>query len=297
MKKIVISILSCIVLFACQDKIPQFNQQRAFSFLEKQCEIGPRYPGSEGIILCREYLISVCSSLGAVIEQQAFEEEIDGQIYQGVNIMARFHPQMSRRILFGAHYDTRPWADKDPDPEAHTQPIIGANDAASGVAVLLELASVIHQKEPVEYGIDFVFFDLEDMGTYSINESWCLGSQAFVKSNPDYKAEKVIIVDMVGDADLEIQMEYFSYHNSPLLVKEIWDSARDLGYTEFQYRIGNVIYDDHYAFIAAGYDATVIIDFDYPYWHTMADTPDKCSPISLNRVGQTLLNIIYSGDK
>jgi hypothetical protein len=285
-----------VILISCSNPVPGFNKEEAFSYLEAQCDIGPRYPGSEEIVLCRNLIISELKKFGASVQKQKFIIEVNGIEYQGVNIIAGFYPRMSRRILLGAHYDTRPWADKEEDPALHNTPILGANDAASGVAVLLELASIISQKQPRQYGIDLLFFDLEDMGEYGKNETWCLGSSYFAQNFSGVKHEKAIIVDMIGDADLEVEIEYFSYHNSPNLVNEVWNVAEEAGFKEFNARITKRIYDDHYPLIVAGFNAIDIIDFEYPYWHTLEDTPDKCSANSLYVIGQTLLNLIY-GEK
>ncbi len=282
-----------LIILGCSYDIPIFDGNRAFSLLEKQCELGERYPGSAEIVLCRELIINAIVEYGGEIEIQKFPAKIEGQSYIGENIIAHFYPQMSRRILLGAHYDTRPWADKDSIFSNHKTPIIGANDAASGVAVLLEIARIISENPPTQFGIDLVFFDLEDMGSYGNNESWCLGSSYFAENFADKKPEKAIIVDMIGDADLEIDIEYFSYHNSPNLVNEIWNAAKNLGFSEFKFKIGAGIYDDHFPLIKNGFNAIDIIDFEYKFWHTLDDTSDKCSPHSLYVVGQTLLQIIY----
>jgi len=278
---------------SCAQNYPVFDENSAFIHLEKQCKLGVRYPGSDGIELCRDYIINELTKCNAEIELQNFTVTINEEEIDGVNIIASFYPQMSRRILLGAHYDTRPWADKEEDISLHNTPILGANDAASGVAVLLELAKMISAQQPQQFGIDMVFFDLEDMGSYGTNESWCLGSSYFADNFTKTKPEKAIVIDMIGDADLSINMEYFSYHNSPNLVKEVWEIADQLGYNEFKHKIVNRIYDDHYPLIAIGINAIVIIDFEYPVWHTLEDTPDKCSPHSLGIVGQTMVNLIY----
>ncbi len=293
MKRAILLLFLLLVLMACQKSIPEFDKNRAFSFLEEQCNLGPRYPGSDEIELCRNYITSSLSKNGFTIEEQKFEVMIDEKEIEGINIIAHFNPRMSRRILLGAHYDTRPWADKEEDETLHNTPIIGANDAGSGVAVLLEIASIISKKEPKQFGMDFVFFDLEDMGSYGNNESWCLGSTYFAENYSGTKPEKAIVIDMIGDADLSINLDYYSYHNSPNLVNEVWNIAEELGFSVFKSRIQNIIYDDHYPLIKAGFNAILIIDFEYPYWHTLEDTPDKCSPESLYYVGQTVLNLIY----
>ncbi len=293
MNKLILFLFFILVISSCADNYPTFDAEKAFEHLEKQCELGTRYPGSDGIELCRDYIINELTKCNAQIESQEFTVVLNGEEIDGVNILASFYPQMSRRILFGAHYDTRPWADKEEDITLHNTPILGANDAASGVAVLLELAEMISIRQPQQFGIDMIFFDLEDMGEYGKNETWCLGSSYFANNYTKPKPEKAIVIDMIGDADLSINMEYFSYHNSPNLVKEVWEIADQLGYNEFKHRITNRIYDDHYPLIAAGFNAIDIIDFEYPFWHTLEDTPDKCSPHSLKVVGQTMVNLIY----
>ncbi|MBN1326839.1 MAG: M28 family peptidase [Candidatus Cloacimonetes bacterium] len=294
MTKLILVLSVYLIFISCTNsETPRFDQEKAFSFLEEQCEIGPRNPGSEEIKLCREYISSQLENFNADISYQEFQVEISGVEYQGVNIAAGFYPRMSRRILLGAHYDTRPWADKDPDPENHYKPIIGANDAASGVAVLLEIARHLSLQAPAQFGVDLIFFDLEDMGSYGTNDTWCLGSRYYADHYSDALPEKAIIVDMVGDKKQQLKMEYYSYHNSPALVNEVWDTGRNLGYKNFRHVIENMIFDDHVPLIRAGFNAIVIIDFDYDYWHTLEDTVDKCSSESLFVVGQTLLEIIY----
>lgn len=293
MPRLISLILVWTIFIGCAKRVPRFDAAHAFDLLHRQCEIGARYPGSEEIEICRNLIIDELEKYDAHIEKQHFTVTLQQKEYAGVNIIASFYPRLSRRILLGAHYDTRPWADKETDPSLHNLPIIGANDAASGVAVLLELAAVLDREEPTQYGIDLVFFDLEDMGSYGENETWCLGSQYFATHYSQNLPEKAIIIDMIGDADLQIDMEQLSYQNSPVLVNEVWNIAGHLGYDQFRSRITKRIYDDHVPLIAAGFEAIDIIDFDYPHWHTLQDTPDKCSPQSLFVVGQTLLHLIY----
>ncbi|MDP8268406.1 MAG: M28 family peptidase [Candidatus Tenebribacter davisii] len=293
MNKLLLISLLIVAITSCASNYPDFDAESAFSHLEKQCDLGVRYPGSDGIELCREYIINELTKCNAKVESQKFSVVLNGEEIYGENIIASFYPQMSRRILFGAHYDTRPWADKEEDKSLHNIPIPGANDGASGVAVLLELAEIVAAEQPAQFGVDLVFFDLEDSGTYGDNETWCLGSSFFAEHYTKPKPEKAIVIDMIGDADLSINIEHFSYHNSPNLVREVWNIADKLEYSEFKSRIETQIYDDHYPLIAAGFNAIDIIDFEYPVWHTLEDTPDKCSPHSLKVVGQTMINLIY----
>lgn len=293
MKKINLFFLCVLFLFGCSNTIPEFNGKKAFEYLEAQCEFGPRNPGSEGHSQCKDYFVNFLRMHGASVQTQEFSAEVRGQKYQFTNIIASYYPNRPRRIFIGAHWDTRPWADRDEDTSNHKIPIIGANDAASGVAVLLELATILQSHEPPVYGIDLIFFDAEDAGTYGSNEDWCLGSKYFVEQYSGKKPEYVIVVDMIGDADLDILIESFSKNSSPALVKKVWDTAGKNNINAFSSKVTNFIYDDHYPFLEAGYEAIDIIDMDYPYWHTIEDTPDKCSPKSLQSVGTVLTHLIY----
>ena len=185
------------------------------------------------------------------------------------------------QIILGAHYDTRMFADNDPDPAKRLDPVPGANDGASGVAVLLELARVL-PKDSVPVWL--VFFDAEDNGRIE-GWDWILGSQAFV-DEMDFRPQAVVVVDMIGDADQNI---YIERNSNPVLVKEIWDVASGLGYEQsFIPEAKYSMFDDHTPFLQAGIPAVDIIDFDYPYWHTTEDTADKVSAESLEVVGSTL---------
>ena len=293
MKKIVYLSACILLLFACSNTIPEFNGDKAFEYLEAQCEFGPRNPGSEGHAQCKDYIVNFLKTHGASVQTQEFSANVRGQEYQFTNIIASYYPNRPRRIFIGAHWDTRPWADRDEDTSNHKTPIIGANDAASGVAVLLHLAEILNKNEPSVYGIDLLFFDAEDAGTYGSNEDWCLGSKYFVEQYSGKEPEYVIVIDMIGDADLDILIESFSKNSSPALVKKVWGIAGKNKINAFSSKVTNFIYDDHYPFLEAGYEAIDIIDMDYPYWHTIEDTPDKCSPKSLQSVGIVLTHLIY----
>jgi Zn-dependent M28 family amino/carboxypeptidase len=187
-------------------------------------------------------------------------------------------------IIIGAHFDTRIYADQDPDPQKRALPVPGANDGASGVAVLLELARVLPPDLPGE--IWLVFFDAEDNGSIP-GRDWAMGSRAFVEGALEGQPDAVVIVDMVGDTDLNI---YLEKNSDQTLMQEIWEVAEGLGYSDYfipsyKYRI----IDDHIPFLEANIPAVDIIDFDYPYWHTTSDTLDKVSAKSLQIVGDVVL--------
>ena len=302
MKKI---ILIAIFFVGCssdssEKKIPSFNQKMAFQHLLDQCSYGPRNPGSEGHQEFSKYLEEYLSSLSknVIIQEFSYTEHLTTKKRKGKNLIAQFNLESEERLLLGAHWDTRSLSDEDPDEEKKLLPVLGANDGASGTAVLMELASIFSKNNP-PIGIDIVFFDAEDVGINGKPYTFAMGSEYFSKNLPIEKPNFAIIVDMVGDKFLKIPIERFSYQVNPEMVKEIWGLANDLGLSAFEYRIGYEIYDDHVPLWEnAQIPAIDIIDFDYPnlfynYWHTQKDIPENCSPQSLHQVGTLLLNYIY----
>jgi glutaminyl-peptide cyclotransferase len=208
------------------------------------------------------------------------------------NIIASFYPEMKRRLILCAHWDTRPFADKDSNPENRSQPILGANDGASGVALLLEIASLLPTKKP-KWGVDIVFFDGEDYGSEGRYDMYCLGSQFFSKNLGDYHPEFGILLDLIGDENLEIYREGYSDRHAKHIVDLIWSKAKELNSVSFRDSIKHWVLDDHLPLIGVGIPCVDLIDLDYPYWHTLEDTPDKCSPRSLKEVGEVILKILY----
>lgn len=253
-----------------------FDGQRAYADVQTQVAFGARLPGSEGHAKIVEWIGEELVKAGWAVEVQ--ESEALGHPIK--NIVARRSDE-SPQIIIGAHYDSRMYADNDPDPAQHTSFVPGANDGASGVAVLLELArSLPKETAPVW----LVFFDAEDNGRIE-GWDWILGSREFVKNN-SVQPRAAIIVDMIGDADLNI---YKERNSNPDLTDEIWAVAKELGYeNKFIPEYKHSMLDDHTPFLEAGIPAVDIIDFDYPYWHTIQDTPDKVSAESLQSVGETL---------
>jgi len=273
---------------------PAFDGESAYTFLREQCDMGARYPGSAGHLRVQRYIVEKLGEYGASVSLQPFEGVLStGDTLRLVNIIGNFNVGASKRIMLAAHYDTRPVADLDPDPANRLTPIIGANDGASGVAVLLEIARVLGKARP-PVGVDIVFFDGEDYGESGRPWDFCLGSSWFADNLKGYRPAAAIIVDMVGDSDLRIPREGYSSAASGPLVDELFGIAARLGVEQFANEAGHTIIDDHLPFIRAGIDAVDLIDFDYPHWHTVADIPDKCSPGSLEAVGRVLLEYIRS---
>ena len=300
MKKTIIILLT-IFITSCQTNEIKFDGNSAFNWLEQQCEFGPRNPGSVGYIDCKEFLINNLEDLSdSVFTQNFINTELrENKTYDLSNIIAEFKVNSEKHILLGAHWDTRPWADRDLDISNHSTPIIGANDGASGVAVLMELAKMFDNYPPT-VNITLVLFDGEDMGVEGVNNSWAKGSQYFAKNLPIPKPDFGIIIDMIGDSNLEIPIERNSYRVAPNLVNELWDLADKLKLSAFQNKLGYDIYDDHIPlWEIAEIPAIDLIDFNYPnqwinYWHTLNDIPQNCSSNSLEQVGQLLSTYIYS---
>ena len=252
-----------------------FDGQRALSDVETQVAFGPRTSGSAGHVQILDWMRAELSAAGWDSRIQ-FAELLGHPIQNVIAYRGNANPQ----IILAAHYDTRMIADKDPDPAKQRQPVPGGNDGASGVAVLLELARVL----PQDSSVWLVFFDAEDNGRID-GWDWILGSQAFV-TELDFRPEAVVIVDMIGDADLNIYKERTSNQQ---LTDEIWAVAANLGYEQsFIPQEKYSILDDHTPFLNAGIAAVDIIDFDYPYYHTTNDTADKVSAESLEIVGTTI---------
>ncbi len=274
-------ILVALVIRAGLPRSQKFDGQQAFADLEEQVSYGPRIPGSKAHSKTVEYIRDV-------LERNRWSVELQdtSMLDQPVRNVIGKRGTGTPWIILGAHYDSRLKADQDTDPQKKEQPVPGANDGASGVAVLLELGRVI----PSDFKgqVWLVFFDAEDNGRIPGWE-WILGSQAFVrdlKGHPD----AVVVVDMIGDADLNIFEEM---NSDPQLTREIWGVANSLGYSkEFIAQTKHSMLDDHTPFLRAGIPAVDIIDFDYPYWHTSQDTPDKTSAASLQAVGDTLLEFL-----
>jgi glutaminyl-peptide cyclotransferase len=254
----------------------KFDGQRALADVYTQVAFGPRTPGSSGHAQVQEWIRLELEMAGWMVEFQ----ESDEMGHPIRNIVAKRN-DLPPQIILGAHYDTRFFADEDPDPAKRTEPVPGGNDGASGVAVLLELSRTLSDEETA---IWLVFFDAEDNGRIE-GWDWILGSRAFVAQNI-IAPEAVVIVDMIGDADLRVYMEK---NSDPSLRAEIWKTAGELGYGNvFIPQIKYSMLDDHTPFLEAGIPAVDIIDFDYPYWHTVEDTADKISAQSLQIIGETL---------
>jgi Zn-dependent M28 family amino/carboxypeptidase len=291
----VLGLLLGLTMAACSREVPEFDADRAFADLVRQTEFGPRVPGTEAHRACARWLTAQLDSLADTVWQQSFSAYVplvmDSLSF--TNIIGRFAPEKKGRVLLGAHWDTRPFADQDPDSADRTRSFDGASDGASGVAVLLEIARAL-KAQPPPIGVDIVFFDGEDLGRTSADHEWCLGSRYFAQRLP-VKYDWAIIADLVGDKDLTLYREGYSYRSARALQDRIWNKARELGETAFREEVEFDITDDHVPFLMRGIPAVDIIDLRYQYWHTSEDTPANCSPASLRTVGRVMLHVLYDG--
>ncbi|HHX40486.1 MAG TPA: M28 family peptidase [Armatimonadetes bacterium] len=266
----------------------EFDGERSMAWLRKQVDAGFRVPGTETHAAVRRMLVE---GLGPTAQVQEFTYQTRQGHLPLANIIATYGPAEGDRVLLCAHWDTRPFADQDPNPAHRNRPIPGANDGASGVAVLMEL-SRLFRATPPPVGVTIVLFDGEDWGR-DLDEMF-LGSRYFADHPVGGPFRYAILLDMVGDADLQIPRERHSHEQARAIVDKVWQAAAELGYSQFRASIGPAIYDDHLPLLRKGIPAIDIIDFDYPYWHTLQDTTDKCSPASLKIVGDVVRRVVYA---
>ena len=287
--------------FGCSPSGPDFDEDHAFEYLVAQCDFGPRNPGSEGYYACLDFIINELdqSADDIILQDFRYQEQRYRKRYDLQNIIARFNPDASFQTIISAHWDTRPWADQEDNRRDRNQPIIGANDGASGVAVLLELAKIMGETPP-PIGVNLGFFDGEDLGVPGENETYCQGSRYFAKNLPIPRPDEAINLDMVGDKQLHIPVEKYSLEYNPNLVRYLWGRADDMGLDAFDITPQYAIYDDHVRLHEiAGIPAIDLIDFKYPnpyanFWHTMNDVPENCSAESLEQVGKLMVDYIYN---
>ena len=295
--------LFMITLIFSQDT-PYFDGHKAYEYLKKQCEFGPRYPGSEGHLKMKRYLNRFFRdfSCDIIIMDENVKHPYTEQDVYLTNYLIRFYPERENRIMIMAHWDTREIADKDPIKENREKPIIGANDGASGISILMVIAEIVNENTLYNIGLDLLFIDGEDMGKPSHSESFGLGTLEFSKRIPKPYPKYAVCLDMVGDAEPEFFYEKFSLIQAPELTYKIWEIASSLGYSEFKPYIGPAVYDDHRVlYLNSGIPAIDIIDFEYPnsdtnYWHTLSDIPKHCSSTTLEKVGNVVITLIYNED-
>lgn len=318
-------LLCCILVVGCKNQqspaaatdtdtvavtVVKFNADSAFASIEAQCAFGPRVPNSAAHKACGDYISARFKALGLHVTEQAADLKAwDGQVLHSRNIIAAYRPELADRILLCAHWESRPWADADPDSANHRQPVMAANDGASGVAVMLEVARLLNELKP-EFGVDFICFDAEDYGIPYWAEAqdghdgsdWCLGSQYWAAHPhvPGYKAHFGILLDMVGGADARFCFEGFSMRYARDVMVRVWDAAQraDAG-NLFVPTEGGYAQDDHLPINEVAGIPTIdiipCIEGEHTFgttWHTVNDTPEHISRETLRGVGQTLVQFL-----
>jgi len=273
----------------------EFAGRRAFGYLAQQMQFGPRIPGTPGHERTGDWILEHLRATADTIEVQAFSHVTRaGKTLHLRNFFARFRPGATERVLFLAHWDTRPHADQSPTQDQRRLPVPGANDGASGVAVLLGLADALKGKPPA-VGVDLLFTDGEDYGDFAKDSNDVLiGSRYFASHQPGgYQPLFAVLFDMVADKDQQFYYEGNSQAFAPEVVDRVWRTAADLGYGHiFLPGVRHTLIDDHVALQKAGIHAIDVVDFDYPPWHTTEDTIDKVTAASLQVVGDVALALV-----
>ena len=328
---LIILTLALTVVFACnvvsekknvsekqQDKViekvvfvPPFDADSAYNFVKRQVDFGPRVPNTAAAKACAQYLTATLNRFCDTVVVQNFKTySYDKTILDGQNIIGSFNMDKPKRIFLAAHWDSRPYADNDPDPKNHKTPILGANDGASGVGVLLEIARQMSLSHP-NVGVDIIFFDIEDYGAPQDAQShesdtWGLGAQHWSKTPhvPSYRASYGILLDMVGDHQAQFPIEGFSNYYAGKIVEKVWNMADKIGYKSyFPKTKGGYITDDHYYVNKIANIPTINIIHLNPdssngsfvdYWHTLKDDMSNISPETLKIVGEVVLHVVYN---
>lgn len=291
---------------------PTFCADSAYAFCAKQCSFGPRLMNTDAHDKCGEWIMKQFASYGMKVEAQDAELKAwDGTMLRSRNIWARFRPELTTRVLLCAHWDCRPWADNDPDSTNWRKPVMGANDGASGVAVMMELARIISNDSTLNIGVDFVCFDAEDWGTpqwadvADNGDTWALGAQYFAENLPkNYDVRYGILLDMVGGQGARFYQEGVSKQYAPEIVKKVWRAARQAGYESmFPKSEGGMITDDHVPLNQKANIPTIDIIPYYPdcqqssfgpTWHTVVDDMQHIDRNTLMGVGQVMVQVIFS---
>lgn len=273
-----------------------FDGKQAMKYLEAICALGPRISGSTSMKKQQELVKKHFESLGAKVQMQTFmarQNNVKGEV-EMTNIIVSFQPEKKRRVILCSHYDTRPMADQEPDPRNWKKPFVSANDGGSGVALMMELGN--HMKDlKTNVGVDFVIFDGEEYifkAEGANRDRYFIGSEYFAKawrqSKDRCEYSAAILLDMVAGKTLHLPVEINSYRRYPKLCEEVWAIAREQNAKAFIWDRGHEVQDDHLELQKVGIPAIDIIDFDYPHWHRLTDTPENCSAASFEQVARVL---------
>ena len=294
-------LLALIVMLGCQARAggskggpSEFNGPTAFTYVERQMAFGPRIPNKPAHRQTGDWLLAeLRARADTVVVQEIRHVTRRGDTLRLRNFFARFRPQATERVLFMAHWDTRPMADRSENLGQQRMPVPGANDGASGVAVLLGVADALKARAPAG-GVDLLFVDGEDYGDFADSNDVLIGSRWFAAHQPaGYQPLFAVLFDMVGDKDLQIYQEGHSVAFAPEVVQRVWRVAAERGHErQFIPSVRHTLTDDHVALQKVGIHAIDVVDFDYPYWHTTGDTIDKVSAASLQIVGDVAVALV-----
>lgn len=296
-----------------QNAGPEFNADSAYSYCAAQCNFGPRTMNSDAHDKCGEWIMAKFRQYGmTVIPQKATLKGYDGTPLSSMNIIAAYKPEKTTRILICAHWDSRPWADNDPDSTNWRKPVMAANDGASGVAVMLEIARLLQHNDSLSVGVDFVCFDAEDWGVpqwedqQGSDDSWALGANYWATNlhKKGYEARFGILLDMVGGQGAQFYQESVSRQYASAIVDKVWAAAAAIGYgSYFPTAAGGMITDDHVPVNQIAKIPTIDIVPYYPdcaqssfgpTWHTINDTMDNIDKNTLQAVGQTVIQVLFT---
>lgn len=289
---------------------PRFDRDSAYAYIQQQVDFGPRVPGTQAHQQCKDWIVAKLNSFGAKVTQQEFQATVyTGEQFSGTNIFTQINPASTQRLLFAAHWDTRPFADSPLSTERQNEPVLGADDGASGVGILMEIARLLAQDTTLDLGVDIVFFDLEDYGQSGSGDanSWALGAQHWSRNLPygQVKPEYGILLDMVGTQGARFARDVYSMQYAPAIMDKVWKLAGFLGYSNyFVNQQGGQITDDHY-FVntIARIPMIDIINQNTstqtgfgPHWHTHDDDMDIIDKATIRSVGKLLIEVIYRED-
>ncbi len=287
-------------------KIPTFDQSKAYAAVRTQVEFGPRVPGTDEHLKCKDWLVETFKKNNAELIEQNFKAKtFDGKEHDATNLIASYNPSSKHRIIIASHWDSRPFSDQDPDTSLHQKPVLGADDGASGVGIILEISRLLKEYPLKKLGVDLILFDAEDYGSdHGEMETWCLGSQYWSKNLhvPGYKADYGILLDMVGASNPVFNKEEYSLYFAPKVVEKVWKIAKEEGLEKMFVDInGAGLVDDH---IFVNRDARIpMIDIInrppgskssfVPHWHTQKDNMNAIEPLTLGAVGRLLTKLLY----
>jgi hypothetical protein len=294
MRQLVALLTLAVACGGGHDVRPAFDGQAALGYVEQQLAFGPRIPNTEGHRATGDWILAHLRAQADSVEVQAFDHvTASGDTLALRNFIGKFRPTVTDRVLYVAHWDTRPRADRSANLGQQRLPVPGANDGASGVALLLAVADALY-KTPPTFGVDLVFVDGEDYGDFTGRQDVLLGSTHYAaRLDTSQMPLFAVVWDMIGDRDLQLYQEGYSVQRAPEVVERVWSRAADLGHDRvFRPTVVHTVLDDHIPLLDVGVRTIDVIDFDYPYWHTTDDTLDKVSAESLQIVGEVAVAMV-----